>query len=55
MLSLPEIAIISGVVVLLFGTKKLPQLGSAVGETIKNFKKGIKEDAPPIDKDKKEP
>ena len=35
--------IILAVVVLLFGGKKLPQLGSALGKSIKNFKSGLKE------------
>lgn len=55
MLSLPEVAIISGVVVLLFGTKKLPQLGGAIGETIKNFKKGVKGEPSPPPPEKKAP
>ncbi len=38
-----ELALILGVVVLLFGGRKLPQLGGAIGESIKNFKKGLKE------------
>ena len=38
-----EIAIIAGVVVLLFGVNKLPKLGGAIGESIKNFKKGVKD------------
>jgi sec-independent protein translocase protein TatA len=38
-----EMLIIGGVVVLLFGAKKLPQLGGAIGESIKNFKKGVKD------------
>ncbi len=29
--------------VLLFGAKKLPDLGSSVGKSIKNFKKGVAE------------
>lgn len=37
-----ELVLIFGVVVLLFGAKKLPALGGAVGESIKNFKKGVK-------------
>ncbi|MCX6128800.1 MAG: twin-arginine translocase TatA/TatE family subunit [Proteobacteria bacterium] len=50
-----EIAIIAGVVVLLFGTSKLPKLGGAIGESIKNFKKGMKEDAPQLtDESKKD-
>lgn len=37
-----ELLIIFGVLVLLFGANKLPKLGGAIGESIKNFKKGIK-------------
>ncbi|MGH8883854.1 MAG: twin-arginine translocase TatA/TatE family subunit [Egibacteraceae bacterium] len=29
--------------VLLFGAKKLPELGSSIGKSIKNFKKGMDE------------
>ncbi len=46
-----ELLIIAAVVVLLFGTSKLPKLGGAIGESIKNFKKGIKEDEAPRLKD----
>jgi len=38
-----EMVIIGGVIVLLFGAKKLPSLGGAIGESIKNFKKGIRD------------
>ncbi len=38
-----ELIIIFGVVVLLFGGKKLPELGGAIGESIRNFKKSVKE------------
>lgn len=36
-----ELLIIAGIVVLLFGARKLPALGGAIGESIKNFKKGV--------------
>lgn len=39
-----ELIIIAGVVLLLFGARKLPQLGGAIGESIKNFKKGVKDE-----------
>lgn len=39
-----ELLVILLIVVLFFGGKKLPQLGSSLGESIKNFKKGMKED-----------
>lgn len=35
-----ELLVILAIVVLFFGGKKLPQLGSSLGEAIKNFKKG---------------
>jgi len=41
MLGTTEILIIAFVIVLLFGASKLPKLGGAIGESIKNFKKGI--------------
>ena len=36
-----EGVLIFGAIVLLFGGKKLPELGGAIGESIKNFKKGL--------------
>lgn len=42
MLSSPvEIAIVFGVALLVFGPKKLPELGKALGQGIGNFKKAI--------------
>ena len=41
-LGLPEMLIILAIVFLIFGANKLPQLGSGLGEGIKNFKKSIK-------------
>jgi sec-independent protein translocase protein TatA len=37
-----ELIIILGIVVLIFGEKRLPELGSGVGKAIRNFKGGIK-------------
>jgi sec-independent protein translocase protein TatA len=42
-----ELLVIAGVVILLFGGKKLPQLGRSMGGFITNFKKGLNE--PPQD------
>jgi sec-independent protein translocase protein TatA len=36
-----ELLILLGIVVLLFGATKLPQLGSGIGAGIKNFKKSL--------------
>ena len=38
-----EIAVIGLVVVLLFGTRRLPELGSGLGQAISNFKKSYRE------------
>jgi len=54
----PELLVIGLVFVLLFGTKKIPDLGKGLGEGIKNFKAAIKgpsadkpepENAPAVD------
>jgi sec-independent protein translocase protein TatA len=43
-LGLPELLIILFILFLIFGASKLPQLGSGLGEGIKNFKRSIKGD-----------
>ena len=35
-----ELLIILGIVLLIFGARRLPELGSAVGQTVQMFKKG---------------
>lgn len=42
-----QIGIILLIVVLIFGTKKLKNIGSDLGEAVKGFKKGIKDDDKP--------
>lgn len=37
-----EIVLVVGVALLIFGPKKLPQLGRSVGESIKGFKDAMK-------------
>jgi len=46
----PELIIVLLIFVLLFGAKKLPELGSSIGKGIKNFKRGI-DDASDEDED----
>jgi sec-independent protein translocase protein TatA len=41
-LGLPELLLILLLVVLIFGTSRIPELGKGLGEGIKNFKKGLK-------------
>ena len=38
-----EIGIVGLIVVLLFGTKRLPELGQGLGKAISNFKKSYRE------------
>jgi sec-independent protein translocase protein TatA len=42
-----EIVIILGVILLLFGAGRIADIGKGLGEGIRNFKKGIKDDAEP--------
>ena len=54
-----DILLIGIIVVVLFGATRLPQLGSGVGQAIRNFKKGISEEeevnvTPKKDSSKKE-
>ncbi len=37
-----ELLIVLALVLLLFGARKLPQLGRGIGEGIRNFKSGLK-------------
>ena len=51
----PELILIIVVLLLLFGAKKLPELGSSVGRSIKNFKRGIEDaNAEEDERDKQE-
>lgn len=47
-----ELIIVLVIFVLLFGAKKLPELGGSIGKGIKNFKRGI-DDASEDDEDEK--
>jgi len=38
---MPELIIILLIVIVVFGASKLPELGNALGQGIKNFKKGV--------------
>jgi sec-independent protein translocase protein TatA len=43
-LGMPELLVILGVAVLLFGGKKIPELAKGLGEGIRNFKSALKGD-----------
>jgi sec-independent protein translocase protein TatA len=42
-LGLPELIIIAVIALLIFGPKKLPELGSGLGKAIKDFKNAVSE------------
>ena len=42
-IGLGEIIVIGLVILVLFGTKKLPEFGTALGEFVKRFKKAARE------------
>lgn len=43
-LGVPELLVILLIVVIIFGSSKLPQLGRGIGEGIRNFRKGLRND-----------
>jgi sec-independent protein translocase protein TatA len=52
----PELIIVLVIALLIFGPKKLPEMGSAIGKSIKEFKRGVSELTSGKDKeDEKEP
>ena len=40
-MGVPELLIILAVILLIFGPKNLPKLGSALGRTVKNVREGL--------------
>jgi sec-independent protein translocase protein TatA len=42
-LRMPELLIIVGVLLLVFGAKRLPELGAGLGGAIRGFKRGLSE------------
>ncbi len=53
-LGVPELLVILGIVVLLFGGRKLPELAKGLGEGIRNFKTALNEsDQKPSDQEQK--
>ncbi len=41
MLSTQDLLVVLAIVAVLFGGRKLPEIGKGVGEAIRNFKKGV--------------
>ena len=53
-LGLPELLIIAVIALLIFGPKKLPDLGSGIGKAIRDFKGSMRDDPPPAKEEKPE-
>jgi sec-independent protein translocase protein TatA len=43
-LGVPELLLILVIVVLIFGTSRLPELGRGIGEGIRNFKRSLRDE-----------
>ena len=48
-IGIPELVIILIIILIIFGTGKLPEIGGALGKGIRNFKKASHETAEEID------
>lgn len=44
MFSMPDVAVILGVALLIFGPGKIPQIGESLGKGIKSLKKAVEEE-----------
>ncbi|MEO8659424.1 MAG: twin-arginine translocase TatA/TatE family subunit [Bryobacteraceae bacterium] len=51
-IGLPELLVILGVAVLLFGGKKIPEVAKGLGEGIRNFKNALKSEEKVDEKNK---
>lgn len=53
-IGLPEILVVAGIIVLLFGARKLPEFARSLGKARSEFKKGIEEgEKPQADQEEK--
>ncbi len=43
-LGMPELVVIMVIVLIIFGAGKLPEIGGAIGKSIRNFKKSVRDD-----------
>lgn len=50
----PELIIILVIALLIFGPKKLPEMGSSIGRSIKEFRKGMSEISQPKEEEEEE-
>jgi len=53
-IGMPELLVILVIALLIFGAGRLPEIGKAVGKTIQEFKKGMKEMRDSVKEDKEE-
>ncbi|MEA5593605.1 TatA/E family twin arginine-targeting protein translocase [Rivularia sp. UHCC 0363] len=53
-LGFPEMAVIVVVAILIFGPKKIPELGSALGKTLRGFKEELKDNRNESDRENNE-
>jgi sec-independent protein translocase protein TatA len=54
-LGMPEILLILLLVLLVFGAKRLPEMGAAMGKGIREFKKSLKEVQESVDPGREDP
>ncbi len=50
MFSMPDMAVIMAVVLVIFGPGKLPEIGKSLGKSIRDFKKATEEELPGLER-----
>lgn len=53
-IGMPELLVILLIALLIFGAARLPEIGKALGKTIQEFKKGMKDIENSVKEDKEE-
>ena len=53
-IGVPELLIILAIVLLLFGVRRIPGIGKALGQTISGFRRGLREDDSELESERRD-
>jgi sec-independent protein translocase protein TatA len=52
-LGAPELIIIAVIIILIFGANRIGEIGGAIGKTVREFRKEMKDETPPVNAEDK--